>query len=512
MKRFLDDLEPDRWRLREPVWKFDSLVLDAGSLLTRRELDRLRDWDIRRLDVVPASAPAEAEPPPVELVLPVPPPEPEEPLPGVTDVVPTETLRELAATDLFAVASIEELERIDFALEESACLPNPALYLPDAVDLPDGYGPREAARATDDLAAFVEMIHRNAAVGEGFDIGRLKVLATLRVEEMERVGPALLRAVPGSRDGEYLARHAVEVATLAVAVAARLGMGKARRAEVCVAGLLHDIGMARVPHDAWMSAKRFQFDDYFPVFKHPILAVDHLARTLGNRLGGLVALGVYGHHERLDGSGYPKGRRGRGVSEYARILGPCDAFAAMANGRPHRRAHPPEDAFRFIAENAGSLFDLGVVAALAAALAEAGVLARDFAVAPVSGADRPVVIADPSPYNLWYICQLLRANHVPTHAARSEEDLAAAARELSPRVVVIDAAINARKGLDLIAALRSRDATRGTPLIYTSTSGDKGDVMQAIRLGVRDYLKKPYTFDFAVNRLSKFLAAPPDGV
>ncbi len=508
MKRRIDDLEPGRFRLREPIWKFDSLVLDAGTLLTRRELDKLTSWGLHRVDVIPADVPAEppTEPGRIDLLLPEIPPEPYADVPGITDAVPPEALAALAAADLGSIASIEALERIDFDLEPARCRPNPSLYLPGAVRLPETYGRAECETSNADLAAFVREIYDRAAAGREPDYGRLKVLATLKVEELARPGNPLLSTALEPVDGgeDYLARHAVRAGILSLAVGARLGYRPAWLAELMIAALLHDVGMARVPKESWLTARRFRFDDYFDIFKHPILGVDHLTRTLRSRLGGLVSLAVYQHHERLDGSGYPKGRKGLGICEYARILGVCDAWEAMTDDRPYRRRISPVEAFRFLAENVGSLFDRRVVDALHAALVEAGALPEGGIPSGVEGA-RPVVIADPSPYNLWYICQLLRNNRVPVFAARTEEDLDHAARTLSPRVVVVDAGINPRKGLDALARLAGTEATRGVPLIYTSTSGDKVDVMQAIRLGVRDYLKKPYTFDFAVNRLTKFL-------
>lgn len=510
MKRRLDDLEPGAFRLREPIWKFDSLVLDAGTLLGRRELEKLQAWGITRVDVAPAAPAAETEPggTRLDITLPAIAPEPWREIPGVTDAVPAEAVARLAAADLGRLSTIEELERIDFDLEPDRCQPNPHLYLPDAVSLPDGYGAGEIGRSNADLVAFARECHDRAAEGLEPDHGRLKLLATLKVEELKRTGAARLlasREALAEADGaDYLAPHAVGVALLSLATGERLGYGVAWLAELAVAALLHDIGMARVPRDAWHTPRRFRFDDYFGIFKHPILGVDHLTRTLRSRLGGLVSLAVYQHHERLDGSGYPKGRKGIGICEYARILGACDAYDAMTSDRPHRRRIDPVEAFRHLAENTGSLFDRRVVDALHRALVETGSLPDSPAPEGVEGA-RPVVIADPSPYNLWYICQLLRNNRVPVFAARSEEDLTRAARELSPRVVIVDAAINGQKGLDILGAFGRGEATRSIPLIYTSTSGDKIDVMHAIRLGVRDYLKKPYTFDFAVNRLTRFL-------
>lgn len=508
MKRYLDDLEPGQFKLREPIWKFDSLVLDAGTLLTARELAKLRDWGLRRVDVVPVEGAVaeEAEAPAATfaVLLPAVEPEPYAERPGVTDVVPAAALELLEKTDLHAIRTIEDLENLDFDLDPAACQTPSDLYLPDAIRIPPGYGAREIRKSTTDLADFLKLTFEKIEAGENFDFKMMKLLITLKIEELKGFCRELVRTTFAAREGDYLFEHSVGVMILALSVGGQLGYKENWLAELGIAAMLHDVGMAKLDRAQYLLPKKWTFDDYFDVFKHPILGVDYLTRTLRSRFGGLVTLAVYQHHERLDGSGYPKGRKGAGISEYARIIGVCDVYDAMTHDRPYRTKFPPVEAFRFLAENAGLYFDRRIVDALHAVLSREGILTEDL-MALDEVRHNPVLIADTSPYNLWYICQILRNNRIPVYAARTEADLLAASHTTEPKVVMIDASINAKKGLDLIAQLKKDEATRKVPLIYCSTSGDKSDVVRAIQLGVGGYLKKPYTFDFVVNRLSKFL-------
>ena len=70
------------------------------------------------------------------------------------------------------------------------------------------------------------------------------------------------------------------------------------------------------------------------------------------------------HHERVDGRGYPAGLRGSEIPAAARIVGACDAYAAMTQTRPYRATLSPDDAIAELRRNADAQFDAEVVAAL----------------------------------------------------------------------------------------------------------------------------------------------------
>jgi HD-GYP domain-containing protein (c-di-GMP phosphodiesterase class II) len=73
---------------------------------------------------------------------------------------------------------------------------------------------------------------------------------------------------------------------------------------------------------------------------------------------------VRGHHERLDGSGYPDGLRGDELSLEVRILGVCDVYDALTSERVYRRSLPLSQALMIMAQGRGSAFDPGVLDAL----------------------------------------------------------------------------------------------------------------------------------------------------
>jgi HD-GYP domain-containing protein (c-di-GMP phosphodiesterase class II) len=358
--------------------------------------------------------------------------------------------------------------------------------------------------STTETVKFLKESFHKLANNQEIDLHKLKLLVTLKIDEMEIFSQTLLNNIFAAEDYDFLHRHSVNVMVLALAIARKLEFKKNWQAEISIAALLHDVGMAKISRDYYINSKKFQFEEYFEIFKHPILGIDYLTLGLQSRFGGLISLAVYQHHERLDGSGYPKGRKGKGISEYARIIGICDVFDAMTSDRPWRKKNSPMEAFRFLADNAEILFDRKIVDLLGEILIEQGMLRED-QLSCTGQNTNPIVIADTSPYNLWYVCQLLRQNRIPVFAASNKEDLINASTRLKPQVILIDASMSDRKGIDLIQLLRNLPTTQAVPMIYCSDSGDKQDVVMAIQLGIKDYLKKPYTFDFVVNRLAKYI-------
>jgi len=124
---------------------------------------------------------------------------------------------------------------------------------------------------------------------------------------------------------------------------------------------LHDLGKIGVP-DGILLKRGPLTDEEFTIMKtHPVLGTEMLKQAI-NRLGEDTLLWtayeiIYGHHEKWDGTGYPKGVEGVSIPLSARIAAVVDVFDALTSARPYKKAWPPEEAFTHIYENAGKHFD-----------------------------------------------------------------------------------------------------------------------------------------------------------
>jgi HD-GYP domain-containing protein (c-di-GMP phosphodiesterase class II)/DNA-binding CsgD family transcriptional regulator len=133
--------------------------------------------------------------------------------------------------------------------------------------------------------------------------------------------------------------HSRAVARMAGEAAASTGMGAP--GDLRRAGWLHDLGRLGVPNTIWDKPGRLTVAEMERVRLHPYLTERMLASTPA--LARLGAIAVQ-HHERLDGSGYPRGLTGSAVTVEGRVLAAADLYATMIEERPHRPALPPSDA------------------------------------------------------------------------------------------------------------------------------------------------------------------------
>ncbi len=134
------------------------------------------------------------------------------------------------------------------------------------------------------------------------------------------------------------AGHSRGVAALAGDAALALGMPDADIRMLRRAGLVHDVGMIGVPSGVWEETKPWSVSQRERARTHPYLLERMLARTpLLQHIAHCASL----HHERLDGSGYPRGLRGDAIPLPARVLAVADVRQALSQPRPYRNALEP---------------------------------------------------------------------------------------------------------------------------------------------------------------------------
>jgi HD-GYP domain-containing protein (c-di-GMP phosphodiesterase class II) len=161
--------------------------------------------------------------------------------------------------------------------------------------------------------------------------------------------------------GDYPSRHSLHVSMLAMSIGAMLNWDAETLAHLGMGCLLHDVGMLRVPAERYGKQRMFA-----EIANHPIYTLDLLEKHL-DRLSREARLVAYQVHERLDGSGYPRGASGVRVHEFARVAAVADTFVALSTPRPHRPALAPYHAMETILHGAKTgLYDPNVVRALLA--------------------------------------------------------------------------------------------------------------------------------------------------
>jgi HD-GYP domain-containing protein (c-di-GMP phosphodiesterase class II) len=144
-------------------------------------------------------------------------------------------------------------------------------------------------------------------------------------------------------------------------VGEELGLSPARLRELATGGLVHDIGKLSVPNSILRKPSALTDEEFRVVQRHAEIG-SRMLTDLG--FSKAVTRLVLDHHERLDGSGYPRGLTGPMISLEARILAVCDVYDALITDRVYREAFSHEEAVEILQTEAGTKLDRRCVTAL----------------------------------------------------------------------------------------------------------------------------------------------------
>lgn len=120
--------------------------------------------------------------------------------------------------------------------------------------------------------------------------------------------------------------------------------------------LLHDMGKIEIDKVVLNKPGRLTNEEFEVMKQHPALGFNILAKKR-LEISSLVAHMAWQHHEKIDGTGYPRGLEGDEILSYARLLAITDVFEAITGNRPYRKAMKPEDAYNIIHSGLGTSFD-----------------------------------------------------------------------------------------------------------------------------------------------------------
>jgi PAS domain S-box-containing protein len=156
----------------------------------------------------------------------------------------------------------------------------------------------------------------------------------------------------------YTAGHQLRSADLARAIATEMGLPQEKIDGIRMAGSIHDIGKLSIPAEILSKPKKLSEIEFSLIKEHAQKGYEMLKDV---ESPWPLAEMVYQHHERMDGSGYPRGLKGDDILMEARILAVADVVEAMASYRPYRPALGIDAALEEIEKNRVTLYDNNVV-------------------------------------------------------------------------------------------------------------------------------------------------------
>ena len=154
---------------------------------------------------------------------------------------------------------------------------------------------------------------------------------------------------------DYTFGHCTNVCILSIITGIELGYNELRLRDLGVGALLHDIGKMKIPKHILQKPGKLTNEEYEQVKQHTIYGFEALKEC--DDIRAPAANAALGHHERFNGSGYPRGLIGENTHEYAKVIAIADVYDAMTSDRVYRMGMEPFEVGRYLTDMGDILFD-----------------------------------------------------------------------------------------------------------------------------------------------------------
>ena len=211
----------------------------------------------------------------------------------------------------------------------------------------------------------VEGAHQGAEGDHAIDVAGARGTAEKLLQAAQGDFGDILQVVRYPDYDSYTVGHSVRVALFAVMLGHRLGLPRETLVELGTAGMLHDVGKAKIPHEILFKPGRLDEDERRIVSRHPVDGARILLENPGTSALGIAA--AWGHHLRHDRKGYPTVPAWVTSSRVTGMVQVCDVFEALTAVRPYKPALSPARAYEIMLRDRGA-FDPSALAALMQAI------------------------------------------------------------------------------------------------------------------------------------------------
>jgi len=167
----------------------------------------------------------------------------------------------------------------------------------------------------------------------------------------------------------YTAAHCVNTAVLSTLIGIKAGFSKKKLEPLCLGGLLHDLGKAKIPPAVLNKPGRLTNDEFKIIQTHSEIGYKIITATPNRDISLPAAHVAWQHQEKCNGKGYPRGLDREKIHEYARIAAVADVFDALSSDRVYKKRMLPHLAFKVIAGADRTHFDFDFVRIFAANVA-----------------------------------------------------------------------------------------------------------------------------------------------
>jgi putative nucleotidyltransferase with HDIG domain len=201
----------------------------------------------------------------------------------------------------------------------------------------------------------VMSMFQEARMGNAVDTGGARQMVEEISDSVSRNPGALISLARLKTADDYTYMHSVAVCAMMVALARQLGLDEEQTRLAGLAGLMHDLGKAAMPMDVLNKPGKLTDVEFSVIKTHPVEGYRLL--QAGKDVDPIVLDVCLHHHEKTDGSGYPKGLKADEISLFAKMGAVCDVYDAITSNRPYKLGWDPAESLRKMAEWANGHFD-----------------------------------------------------------------------------------------------------------------------------------------------------------
>jgi HD-GYP domain-containing protein (c-di-GMP phosphodiesterase class II) len=191
------------------------------------------------------------------------------------------------------------------------------------------------------------------------DISAVKEAVNPLIEGVFRNQEAVAALLRLKESGDYLYNHGISMAIWAVIVGRYIGLHRDELEKLAIGCAMCDVGMTELPAELLHTPQKLTDKQRRIIEAHPKLGAAMVAES-GEVDFEILAI-IENHHERLDGSGYPRGMVGASIPLLARIAGLADTYDAMITARPYAKARTSHEAAQELIDAKGHLFQDSLV-------------------------------------------------------------------------------------------------------------------------------------------------------
>jgi len=197
----------------------------------------------------------------------------------------------------------------------------------------------EIKKTYEDMVLHVMLIMDEIKEGKSVAGGKIGSLAEIITDLLRADSNMLLSLVHifsylGKQE-DFLYAHSVNASILSTNLGLASGLGRTELINLCMSALVHDIGYLKIPRDIINKPAKLKREEFDLVKKHTIYGVELLSKIEG--IPESASEVVHQHHEKVDGSGYPNGKRRDEISNFAKIVAIAEVYEAITHPRPYRK-------------------------------------------------------------------------------------------------------------------------------------------------------------------------------